>query len=278
MSDEPLRGKKSIPLVYMTVKIAVTNQKGGVAKSTNSICVSGALASKGHNVLLVDTDPQGYTTRTLGFTDQYNTQKPNLADAFNEPTEHRLEDIILQHPEFDVLPSNVSMFSLQQDLIAAGWKPRERLQMLFEQLENQYDYVIVDAPPSLGVINDNVLLACQNMILPVEPMESSIHALDILLNQIETLEERYDVEIKQSAIVISNIHYPLDNDQKENIEFFHETFDGRCPVHEIRHRAAVKRSLSAGGSIFGEDAEETDMTENYLELAADLEEEAEVTA
>lgn len=261
----------------MSVNIAVSNQKGGVAKSTNSINIAGALASRGHDVLIVDTDPQGYTTRTLGFTDEYNTQSPNLADAFNDPTEYDLDAIILEHPEFDVLPSNVSMFSLQQDLIAAGWKPRERLSMLFEQLGDSYDYVVVDAPPSLGVINDNVLLACQNMVIPVEAMESSIHALDILLNQIETLEERYGVTIQQSAIVISNVHYPLDNDQKENIEFFHETFDGRCPVHEIRHRAAVKRSLSAGGSIFGDNAEDTDMKENYQQLAIDLEQ-AEVTA
>jgi chromosome partitioning protein len=225
-------------------------------------------------VLAVDCDPQGFLTRTLGFTDQYNNQEPNLADAFNEPNDHDLSEIILEHPEFDVLPSNVEMFSLQQNLIAAGWKPRERLTMLFDQLNQQYDFVIVDAPPSLGVINDNVLLGCQNMVIPVEPMESSIHALDILLNQIETLEERYQVQIRQLAVVISNVHYPLDNDQKENIDFFYDTFDGRCPVHMIRHRAAIKRSLNNGGSIFGESAEETDMKTNYLELAETLEEAA----
>lgn len=266
----------------MTFKIAVSNQKGGVSKSTNSINLAGALASKNNNVLAVDCDPQGFLTRTLGFTDEYNTQDPNLATAFNEPNEHSLQDIILKHDEFDILPSNVEMFSLQQNLIAAGWKPRERLSMLFDQLDDlDYDYVLVDAPPSLGVINDNVLLACQNMVIPVEPMESSIHALDILLNQIETLEERYQVSIKQLAVVISNVHYPLDNDQKENIDFFHDTFDGRCPVHEIRHRAAIKRSLNNGGSIFGENAEDTDMKTNYLELAETLEKaaaEQEVTA
>ena len=172
------------------------------------------------------------------------------------------------------------MFSVQQDLIAAGWKPRERMTMLFQQLDDlDYDYVLVDAPPSLGVINDNVLLACRNIIVPVEAEESSIYALDILLNQIETLEDRYDTRINIAAVVISNVNYPLDNDQQENIHFFRETFDGRCPVHEIRHRAAIKRSLGANGSIFGDDAELTDQRDAYLAIANSLEtSKAEVTA
>lgn len=256
----------------MTRKLAVANQKGGVGKTSTSINIAGALADKGHKALAVDTDPQGYLTRTLGLIENYNTQEPDLADAFEEPTEHRLENLILSHPEFDVLPANIDMFTVQQNLIAAGWKPRERLSMLFDQLDSlEYDFVIVDAPPSLGVINDNVLLACGDLIVPVEAMETSVHALDILLNQVETLEERYQTTIGISAIVISNVHYPLDNTQKEMIEYFQEMFDGRCPIHEIRHRAAIKRSLNAEGSIFGAEAEETDMTDAYLALVEDLE-------
>ena len=216
--------------------IAVANQKGGVAKTTNTVCIGGALADNGHNVLLIDADPQGYLSRSLGFTDEYNQGSPNLADALIEPNDYQVEDLITHHIEFDVLPSNIDMFSVQQDLIAAGWKPRERMTMLFQQLDDlDYDYVLVDAPPSLGVINDNVLLACRNIIVPVEAEESSIYALDILLNQIETLEDRYDTRINIAAVVISNVNYPLDDDQQENIHFFRETFDGRCPVHEIRH-------------------------------------------
>lgn len=259
---------------------AIANQKGGVAKTTSTICIGGALAEKGYSVLLLDADPQGYLTRALGFTDQYNQQEPNLADALNEPNDYQLQDLIHSHEEFDVLPSSISMFSVQQDLIAAGWKPRERLSMLFEQLDDlDYDYILVDAPPSLGVINDNVLLACRNVVVPVESEESSIYALDILLNQIETLEERYDTYINIAAVVISNVNYPLDNDQRENIQFFHDTFDGRCPVHEIRHRAAIKRSLSANGSIFGSNAEDTDQRDAFLAIADSLEDtKAEVTA
>jgi len=254
----------------MTVYLAVANQKGGVAKTTNTINVGGALAERGHDVLLVDTDPQGYLSRLLGFLEAYNAEDPNLATAFNDPNDVGLSDLVVGHDEFDVVPSSVDMFMVQQELIASGWKPRERLSMLFEEFE-AYDFVLVDAPPSLGVINDNALVACERMILPVEAHETSIHALDILLNQIETLEERYDVAISQDAVVVSNVNYPLDNNQREMIEYFEETFEGRCPVHEIRHRAAVKRSLNAGGSVFGEDAEETDMTENYLAIASDLE-------
>lgn len=263
----------------MATKIAVANQKGGVAKTTTTVNLAGALAERGHKVLAVDTDPQGYLTRTLQLEDAYNAGSPNLADAFNEPTEYRIEELVREHPEFDVLPSNVDMFMVQQELIAAGWKPRERLSILFDQLDDfDYDFVLVDAPPSLGVINDNVLLATGNMVVPVEAMQSSVHALDILLNQIETLEDRYDTRINQEAVVISNVNYPLDNDQREMIDYFKDTFENWCPVHVVRHRAAIKRSMNAGGSIFGADAEETDMTEVFLALAADLEGVAEVPA
>lgn len=251
---------------------AVANQKGGVGKTSNTVCIAGALAANGHDVLVVDADPQGYLTRLVGFTDVYNQADPNLADALREPTDYDLTELIHRHAEFDVLPSSVSMFTVQQDLIAAGWKPRERLSMLFDQVDGLgYDFVLVDAPPSLGVINDNVLLACRNVVVPVESEESSIYALDILLNQIETLEDRYATRINIAAVVISNVNYPLDNDQRENIAFFHDTFEGRCPVHEVRHRAAIKRSLSRNGSIFGESAEETDQREAFLAIAGSLE-------
>ena len=263
----------------MTAFLAVANQKGGVAKTTNTINTAGALSERGYEVLAIDADPQGYLSRLLGFTSAYNTDESNLTTAFKEPNQHGLSELVYEHAEFDVVPSSIEMFMLQQELIASGWRPRERLSMLFDNLEGTaYDFIVVDAPPSLGVINDNVLLACRTMLLPVEADGTSVHALDILLNQIETLEERYSVQITQAAVIISNINYPLDNEQREMIEYFEETFEGRCPVHQVRHRAAIKRSLGAGGSIFGENAEETDMTDNYLALAEDLGRSMEVTA
>ena len=256
----------------MTSLIGVSNQKGGVAKSTNSVNIAGALAHRENLVLAVDADPQGYLTNKLGLGDAYRKDPPSLADALKEPTEHRIDELVIEHSEFDVLPSNIDMFTLEQDLIASGWRPRERLQMLFdEETLETYDHVVIDAPPSLGPINDNVLLATRQIMIPVEADETSILALDHLLNQIETLEQRYEVKIVERGVIISNVNYPLDNSQKEMIQWFEDSFDGRCPLFEIRHRAAIKRSLNAGGSIFSEDADETDMCEPYEEIAAELE-------
>jgi chromosome partitioning protein len=249
---------------------AIANQKGGVAKSTNTINLAGALADRGHHVAVADLDPQGYLTNTLDLRDAYLADDPTLYSAMKNPAETDLDNIIVHHEEFDVVPSNIDMFRLEQDLIASGRRPRLRFRQLLDELTG-YDYFIVDAPPSLGPINDNVLLACSNLLIPVEAAETSILAIEHLMNQIDSLEVDYDMDVEESAVLISNVNYPLDNEQRSAIDWFTETFEGRCPIFEIRHRAAIKRSLGSGGSIFGADAEETDMRAVYEEIADYLE-------
>lgn len=249
---------------------AIANQKGGVAKSTNTINIAGGLADRGHRVAVADLDPQGYLTNTLGLRDAYLADESTLFDAITEPNDTPLEEIVVGHAEFDVIPSNIDLFRLEQELIARGRRPRLRLRELVDGFGG-YDYLLVDAPPSLGPINDNVLLACENLLIPVEAAKTSMLAVEHLLNQIESLEADYDATIRERGILISNVNYPLDNPQKEAIEWFGETFEGRCPLFEIRHRAAIKRSLNAGGSIFGDGAEETDMRAVYADVADCLE-------
>lgn len=250
--------------------IGVTNQKGGVAKTTDTINVSGALAAHGHNVLAIDADPQGYLTNRLGLEDAYRADAPNLASAMNEPTEHDPNELVEHHEEFDVLPSNIDMFTLVQDLIASGWRPRERLQMLFERLDG-YDYVLVDAPPSLGPINDNVLIATQNILIPVEAEDTSKLALEHLLNQVETIERRYETHINELGIIVSNVDYPLDGEQKEMLDWYRDTFEGRCPTYVVRTRAVIKRAARSGHSLFAHE-EECDQRKVFETIAADLEE------
>lgn len=250
---------------------AVTNQKGGVGKTTDTINVSGALAALGDDVLAVDADPQGYFTNRLGFAEAYKADGATLYEAMKEPRSYTADELVVEHEEFDVLPSNIDMFQLEQDLIAAGRRPRQRLSTLFDQDGfERYDHVVIDAPPSLGPINDNVVLAAQNVLVPVEADEMMQLSINHLLDQIESLESHYDVDVAMVGVVISNIDRPLDNEQKAMIEWFEDTFEGRCPVYEVYNRVAITRSIQAQGSVFGAEGEESDMNEMFREIAEEV--------
>jgi chromosome partitioning protein len=250
----------------MKERIAVTNQKGGVSKTTNVINVAGALADRGLEVLAVDMDPQGYLTHRLGFEETYKAEPPTFADAVKTPSEHDVEALVVDHAEFDLVPSNIDMFTLEQDLIASGMLPRMRLANLLDEADD-WDVIVIDSPPSLGPLNDNVVLAAETLLVPVEADESSQLALDHLLRQLDTLEEAYEVDIEIVGVIVSNVSFPLDNEQQASIEWFESRFEGHVPVWVVRNRAAITRSIQAGGSVFGPGAEETDMSEVYGEIA-----------
>lgn len=253
----------------MTRRIGITNQKGGVAKTTDAINVAGALADRDLEVLAVDMDPQGYLTHRLGFEDAYRADTDSLYHALKDPGAHTVAEHVVEHDEFDLLPANVDMFLLEQDLIASGMRPRLRLQRLLSDA-TAWDVLIIDAPPSLGPLNDNVVLATEELLVPVEADESSQLALNHLLRQLDTLEENYDTRIDILGIMVSNVDYPLDNEQKAAIEWFGERFEEHVPVWTIRRRAAIKRAVKAAGSVFAEDAEETDMRGVFAEIAAEV--------
>lgn len=246
------------------VTLAVSNQKGGVSKTTDAINIAGALAERDQDVLLWDADPQGYLTMGVGFNDAYTKDEPNQYSALKNPAEADLAEFTLTHEEFDVIPAVIDMFTLEQELVS-GMKGRERMQALFADLEG-YDFVIVDCPPSLGHLTDNALLAAENLIIPAEAEDTSMRALDILFNQIDTLQESFDADIQEQAIVVSNIDYPLDNEQEAMLEWFDDNFGEYIPVFEFRNRAAVKRAFNAGVSIFGAD-EECDQEDELLRIA-----------
>ncbi len=253
----------------MMDRIAVTNQKGGVSKTTNVINIAGALADRGVDVLAVDMDPQGYLTHRLGFEEEYKSDPPTFADALKSPSEYDVGDLVVEHAEFDLLPSNIDMFTLEQDLIASGMLPRMRLSNLLEEAE-EWNVIVIDSPPSLGPLNDNVVLAAKTLLVPVEADESSQLALNHLLRQLDTLEANYDVHINIGGVIVSNVGYPLDNEQKASIDWFETRFEGHVPVWIVRNRAAIKRSIQAGSSIYGPEAEETDMRGVYDEIAEEI--------
>ncbi|MFP4647431.1 MAG: ParA family protein [Candidatus Acetothermia bacterium] len=252
----------------MTKRIAVTNQKGGVGKTTLTINIAGALSKQDKEVLVVDLDPQGHATEGLGLQDQYEREPPSLYDILtNLDSNATINDLIVSHDEFDVVPSNIDMFNAEPEL-TTSMRGRERLAVALDALEINYDYIMVDCPPSLGNLTDNALLACQNVLIPAQAEGTSIRALEILFDQIQTLEETYEEEINELALVANRVEE--DNEAKEMMEWFKDTFEGRFPIYEVRKRVALKRAWNNGVSIFNH-GEDCDMEEVFTEIATYLE-------
>ena len=252
----------------MTLRIACSNQKGGAGKTTTSINVAGALSNRGHDVLLVDLDPQGHLTEGVGLEDTYVKDVTSLFDVL--PNLERIDEgdaLIREREEFDVIPSHEQMINAEDAL--SGVPNREkRLEMVFDNLSTNYDFIIVDCPPNLGVLTDNALLATENVLIPAQAKTTSIRALELLFKQVTALENAFATEIRELGLVANEVG--TDNEAEEMMEWFNDIFADRGPVYEIRKRVALQRAWNAGVSIF-EHTEECDMETVYLEIATDLE-------
>lgn len=248
-------------------KIAISNQKGGVGKTTVAINVAGALNRQGRDVLFVDLDPQGNATEGLGLEAEYEAQPPTLFDAL---TDHEARDdvnsLVVSHAEMDVLPSNIDMTSVEPELTMA-MRGRERLGQVLDALDAEYDVILIDCPPYLGNLTDNALLAAGNVLIPALAESTSKRALEILFDQIEVLEAEYDTHVRDLGVVANRVE--TTNEADAMLAWFDEAF-ADVPVWEVRKRVTLQRAFSAGCSVF-EFEEECDMTDAFLAIAEELE-------
>ena len=162
--------------------IAIANQKGGVGKTTTSINLSAALAEKGKKVLVIDTDPQGNTTSGLG------VDKNDLDDTIYELIlgECSIHDCILKNVinNVSVLPANVNLAAAEIELIGVE-KKEFILKGEVDYIKDQYDYVIIDCPPSLNALTINALTTADSVLVPIQ---CEYYALEGL-SQLKTPEE-----------------------------------------------------------------------------------------
>lgn len=175
-----------------TLITAVTNQKGGVGKTATTIGTAGALAEAGHNVLVVDLDPQGHLTDGLKVPKAPSgTGAANLYRALVGEFTGSLADLIATHSEpagrIDVVPNAYEMFMAVRDVDKV--KAREqRLAKMLAPARGVYDQVLIDSPPSLDILTDNALTAADGVLIPVQAEDSSLTALQLLLPQIASVD------------------------------------------------------------------------------------------
>jgi chromosome partitioning protein len=263
------------------MRIDIAMQKGGVGKSTTTINLAGALVARGHSVLALDADPQGGLTLKLGYRDQYRTATYALYDVLSDIGELTLDDLnqlICQRDTFDIVPSHLRNFRLEKHLYS---EPRgvESLSLALNRLTVDYDYILIDSPPNLGPLADGALLATENVIFPSHANTIAKDSLEILFDEIDTLEEKFsDVTIATVAAVLNEVGH---GGVSESVQtWFVDTF-GDAYVFEIPDWAVVEHCIQNETSVFQYDPDaagypwDDDKTktleQKYTELARHVE-------
>jgi len=180
--------------------IAIANQKGGVGKTTTAINLSAALALEGKRVLLIDLDPQANSSLT--FLDQRGIEG-TIYELLTEP-EVAYDDVIrpTSVPGLDVLPSRISLAKFESKVIGDFDAPF-RLKDRIEGLTRLYEYVIIDTPPTLGLITVNALVASNYLIVPIQPSYFALEGTDDLLETVEKVKARPNPNLKVLGVVIT---------------------------------------------------------------------------
>jgi chromosome partitioning protein len=183
------------------VIIAITNQKGGVGKTTTSINVAAAIALMGKKVLLIDMDPQAHSTiSTVANPEKY---EKSLYDVLMTKGE-RIEDIIVRSniPGLDISITKISMAKLEPSL-SGEFDAHYRLKDALEQVRGKYQYIFIDTPPTLGLITLNALVAANSILIPIQSSYLCLEGTDDLLETIEKVKKIANPHLKVLGVVIT---------------------------------------------------------------------------
>ena len=178
--------------------IAISNQKGGVGKTTTAINLSTALAATGQNVLIIDLDPQGNTTMGSGINKQ--TCEHSVYDVLTE--KKSIEDCIVpsEAGKYHLLPANGDLVAAEVELIQEIGR-ETRLRFALQRVDENYDYIIIDCPPSLNMLTVNALVASDGVIIPMQCEYYALEGLSALNNTVRQIAKLINPKLKIEGIL-----------------------------------------------------------------------------
>ena len=201
--------------------VSVANQKGGVGKTTTSINLSTILAKKGKKVLMIDADPQGNASSGVGIE---NEVEESVYDILINDTD--IENVVKKTniKNLSICPSNINLAGAEVELVSM--MSREyRLKEKLDQVKNNYDYIIIDCPPSLGLITLNAFTASDSVLIPVQCEYYAVEGLGQLINTVNLVKKHLNknIEIEGALLTMYDIRTNLSNQVvKEVKKYFND--------------------------------------------------------